>query len=301
MVGVPPRTVTTMAHRRGPKTIAVDCQTMQLFIATIPSPSSNTFDIGPFVIHYYGILMGLGVLAAVVITARRFERFGGDPKALERILLWVIVIGFLGARLAFVSTRLTNYTDRPWAILYLWEGGIAMFGGITAGTITAVVMMRRAGMDFWRFADAVAIGLPAAQVIARWGNYMNQELFGTPTTLPWGLEIDAAHRPAQYAGAETFHPTFLYESLWNLAITIPVLLWLERRGRLPRGALLGAYFVLYGIIRFLDELIRTDTTFRFLGLSKNGWVSIAALIAGIAIIRWRGKAPDRDVESATAG
>ncbi len=158
------------------------------------------------------------------------------------------------------------------------------------GAIVAVVMLRRSGQDFWTFFDAVALGLPIAQAIARWGNYMNQELFGTPTTLPWALEIDPAHRPGQFATAETFHPTFLYESLWNLLIIVPALLWFERRGKLPRGALIGVYLVLYGIIRFLNELLRTDTSFRFLGLSKNGWVSIAATLIGIGIVVARRRA-----------
>ncbi len=263
---------------------------MIIALLSIPSPPSNAFDIGPLVVHYYGILMGVAVLVGFAITTRRYERFGGDPQQLERILLWAIAIGFLGARLAFISTRLPRYSGRPWAVLYLWEGGIAMFGGLTVGAIAAVVMLRRSGQDSWTFFDAVALGLPIAQAIARWGNYMNQELFGTPTKLPWALEIDPAHRPGQFSTVETFHPTFLYESLWNLFIIVPALLWLERRGKLPRGALIGVYFVLYGIIRFLNELLRTDTSFRFLGLSKNGWVSIAATLIGIGIVVARRRA-----------
>jgi len=258
-------------------------------LASIPSPSDNQLEIGPLDIHYYGILMGLGVLAAILITARRWERFGGDPDRLERLLFWVIVLGFLGARLAFVSTRLSRYTDRPWAILFLWEGGIAMFGGITIGALTAYVMLRRSGDDFWMFLDSVALGLPVAQAIARWGNYMNQELFGTPTDLPWGLEIDPANRPEQYATAETFHPTFLYESLWNLLVVVPALIWAERRFTLRRGAVFGIYLALYSVIRFLNEFIRTDTDFRFLGLSRNGWVSGAAVIIGVGIVVWQSR------------
>ena len=266
-------------------------------LMTIPSPASNAFDLGPLVIHYYGILMGIAVLVAFAITTNRYERFGGDPLRLERILLWVIALGFLGARFAFISTRLPRYSGRPWAVLYLWEGGIAMFGGLTVGAIVAVVMLRRSGQDFWTFFDAVALGLPIAQAIARWGNYMNQELFGTPTELPWALEIDPAHRPSQYSTAETFHPTFLYESLWSLFIVVPALLWLERRGKLPRGALFGVYLVLYSIIRFLNELIRTDTSFRFLGLSKNGWVSIAAVLVGVGIVVVRRRATTDSLQS----
>jgi prolipoprotein diacylglyceryl transferase len=256
-------------------------------LASIPSPANNTLELGPLDIHFYGILMGVGVLSAIIITTRRYERFGGDPAKLERVLFWVIVLGFLGARLAFVSTRLGRYTDRPWGIFYIWEGGIAMFGGITIGALTAYLLLRRSGQDFWTFLDAVALGLPVAQAIARWGNYMNQELFGTPTNLPWALEIDPVHRPEAYATSETFHPTFLYESLWNLLIIVPALIWIERRFTMRRGVVFGIYLALYSVIRFLNELLRTDTDFRFLGLSKNGWVSTAAFGVAIAIIVMR--------------
>jgi prolipoprotein diacylglyceryl transferase len=267
-------------------------------LASIPSPADNMLEIGPLDIHYYGVLMAIAVLVGVVITLRRYERMGGDPVILERVLLWVIVLGFLGARLAFVSTRLSRYTDRPWGILFLWEGGIAMFGGIAVGAITAYVMLRRAHQDFWRFGDAIALGMPVAQAIARFGNYINQELFGTPTTLPWGLEIDAAHRPTQFASAETFHPTFLYEALWNLLIIVPVILWLERTRRLRRGAILGVYLTLYATIRFLNEFLRTDTDFRFLGLSKNGWVSLTTIFVGIGIVWWRSRVGEEESEVA---
>jgi prolipoprotein diacylglyceryl transferase len=149
------------------------------------------------------------------------------------------------------------------------------------------VLLRRSGQDFWTFLDAVALGLPVAQAIARWGNYMNQELFGTPTNLPWALEIDPVHRPEAYATSETFHPTFLYESLWNLLIIVPALIWIERRFTMRRGVVFGIYLALYSVIRFLNELLRTDTDFRFLGLSKNGWVSTAAFGVAIAIIVMR--------------
>ena len=265
-------------------------------LASIPSPADNMLEIGPFDIHYYGVLMAIAVFVAVVITVRRYERMGGDPVVLERVLLWVIILGFLGARLAFVSTRLSNYTDRPWGILYLWEGGIAMFGGIAVGAITAYVMLRRSDQDFWKFGDAVALGMPVAQAIARFGNYINQELFGTPTTLPWALEIDAAHRPAQFASVETFHPTFLYEALWNLLIIVPVIIWLERTRRLRRGATLGVYLTLYATVRFLNEFLRTDTDFRFLGLSKNGWVSLTTIFIGLGIVWWRSRVGEESSE-----
>ena len=258
-----------------------------MLFASIPSPPDNVIEIGPLTIHYYGILIGIGVALAVVITSRRYAKFGGDSAMLDRALLWVVAIGFVGARLAYVSTHTARYEGRWYATLFIWEGGLALYGGLFAGTLTAIYLMRKWHGDIWAFGDAAAIGIPVAQAVGRFGNYFNQELFGTPTTLPWGLEIDAARRPAEYVNFETFHPTFLYEALWNLLITVPVILWLERKGRLAKGSSIALYAILYGSIRFLTELIRTDTTFRFLGLSRNGWVSLGAVALGIGLFIWR--------------
>jgi prolipoprotein diacylglyceryl transferase len=255
--------------------------------ASIPSPPNNVIEIGPLTVHYYGVLIGIGVALAVVITSRRYSKFGGDSAMLDRALLWVVAIGFLGARLAYVSTHTARYEGRWYATLFIWEGGLALYGGLFAGTLTAIYLMRKWHGDIWAFGDAAAIGIPVAQAVGRFGNYFNQELFGTPTTLPWGLEIAAARRPAEYVNFETFHPTFLYEALWNLLITVPVILWLERKGKLAKGSSIALYAIIYGTIRFLTELIRTDTTFRFLGLSRNGWVSLGAIALGIGLLIWR--------------
>ena len=254
--------------------------------ASIPSPSTNLIEIGPLTIHFYGILIAIGVIVAVVVSRRRYQRFGGDGATMERVAIWAVVIGFLGARGAYVVTHSGRFADRPWAVLYLWEGGLALFGGLLFGTATVVYLMRRWRGDVFAAGDAVAVGIPLAQAIGRWGNYFNQELFGTPTALPWGLQIDPVNRPPQYAGFETFHPTFLYESLWNALILVPIILWLERRGKLAKGSSFFLYLVLYGFMRFLMELLRTDTTFRFLGLSRNGWVSLGAVILGAFVLWW---------------
>lgn len=248
-----------------------------MVLASFPSPPFNSFDIGPLTIHIYGITMGLAVATAWMLTVRRYERMGGDPAVAERAAFWAVVLGFTGARLAYVSTHWYRFEGDWLGVLRIWEGGIAMFGGLTAGALAAVWFVRRSGGSFPAFADAVAIGLPAAQAIGRWGNYFNQELFGTPTTVPWAVEIDPAHRPAAYADAATFHPTFLYESLWSVG-TVVALLRVERRFRLRGGSLLLCYLVSYGTVRFLLELIRTDTTFRFLGLSRNGWVAMGVVL-----------------------
>ncbi len=273
-----------------------------MLLASIPSPSFNEISIGPLDIHVYGLLIGIGVVVAAVTMTRRYAAWGGDPDILERVIVWTVILGFLGARAAYVSTHLGRFEGRWYAVFFIWEGGLALFGGLTAGAVTAVTMLRRIGGDPWAFPDAGAVGLPLAQGIGRWGNYFNQELFGTPTDLPWALEIDPANRPDAYLDAETFHPTFLYESLWNIGLLVPLVLWLERRGKLARGSSIGLYMVLYGTIRYLTELVRTDTTFRLLGVSRNGWVAFFVVLAGAALIVWRQRVggPQGSFEAARA-
>jgi prolipoprotein diacylglyceryl transferase len=257
------------------------------FLASIPSPSRNVIEVGPLTIHFYGIMIAIGVIVAVIVTRRRYERFGGSGETVERASIWAVVVGFLGARLAYVSTHTGDFLDRPWAMLYIWEGGLALYGGLVAGTIAAVIVLRRSRGDVFAFGDAVAVGLPLAQVIGRLGNYFNQELFGTPSTLPWAVEIDAnIAAAAGYPGFGTFHPTFLYEALWNVFVTVGVILLLERRGKLFKGSSFALYMILYGTGRFLMELMRTDTTFRLVGLSRNGWVSVGAVLVGAVLFWW---------------
>ncbi len=261
--------------------------------ASIPSPPSNSFDVGPLTIHYYGLLIGIGAVLAVIVARRRYEGRGGPTGVAERAGVWAVAMGLVGARLAYVSTHLDRFEGRPWAVLYVWEGGLAIFGGLLFGIAAVYVVVRRAGVGMWEFADAAAIGVPLAQAIGRWGNYFNQELYGTPTSLPWGLEIDPANRVAPYESFSTFHPTFLYESIWNLGL-VGVLLWLDhaRVFRAP-GSILFAYLAGYGLGRFLIELIRTDTTFRLLGLSRNNWVALLVCVGASSILFLRERAARR--------
>lgn len=255
-------------------------------LASIPSPSFNELSLGPLTIHIYGITMGIAVATAYILTVTRYERFGGDRRLAERAAFWAVIIGFLGARLAYVSTNTSKFSEDGWLFpIKIWEGGIALFGGLTFGTLAVLWVMKRAKGNFPMFLDAIAVGLPAAQAIGRVGNYFNQELFGTPTDLPWGLEIAARYRPEAYPDALTFHPTFLYESLWNIGVVFS-LLWVERRFEMRRGRLFTLYLILYGIIRFLLELMRTDTTFRLLGLSRNGWVALGVGLLGGFLFWW---------------
>lgn len=253
-----------------------------MHLAAIASPSQNTVELGPLTIHFYGILIAIGVVVAIVVSRQRYVRFDGSAELFEKVAIWSVIIGFLGARAAYVVTHTARFEGRPWAVLFIWEGGLALYGGLLFGGIAMIWMMNRWGGDMFAMGDAVAVGVPLAQAIGRFGNYFNQELFGTPSDLPWAIIIDPARRPEGYEAFETFHPTFAYEAIWNALILVPTILILEKNKKLAKGASFGVYVAMYAFIRFVMELLRTDTTFRFLGLSRNGWVSIAAFIGGLA-------------------
>jgi prolipoprotein diacylglyceryl transferase len=259
-------------------------------LAAIPAPPISGFSLGPLDVRFYGVLIAFGAYLALRWTVRRYEGMGGDPELAERAALAAILVGFLGARIGYVLPRIDTFAGRPLEILAIWQGGLALFGGLTAGTLAVIVVTRRGGGDIPRMADAVAPGLPLAQAIGRWGNYFNQELYGRPTDLPWGLEVEPRFRRPVVAGSETFHPTFLYESLWNIGLVL-VLLRLDRRRMLPRGALILVYAVGYGIGRFLVELLRIDTVERYAGLSRNNWLALLLVIIGVGgLLRLRSAA-----------
>lgn len=249
-----------------------------LWVASIPSPETNGFDLGPLRVNFYGVAIALGVIAAIWLASRRYQERGGDPKTIERASVIAVISGVVGARVGYV---ITHYDELDGVVdaLRIWDGGLAFFGGLTAGAIAMIWVMRREGAVIADVADSVAPAVPLAQAIGRWGNYFNQELYGRPTDLPWGLEISAENRLGEYAAFNTFHPTFLYESILNL-IVVGLILWVEKRFKPARGSLFTVYLVLYGVVRFLMELLRTDEQNEFLGIRNNGWIALAAAIGG---------------------
>jgi prolipoprotein diacylglyceryl transferase len=253
-------------------------------LAFIPAPPTNGFHLGPLFFHLYGLSIAVGVLAAFWLANRRWVQAGGAPGEIERPAIWGVVPGFLGGRLGYVLTHTGDFADNPLGVFAIWQGGLALYGGLTVGILTGLWVARRRGLPVLRALDAAIPAIPLAQAFGRWGNYFNQELFGTPSTLPWALRVDPGHRPDRYADAATFHPTFLYESLYNLCV-VAVLLRLSATRRLRPGSLSLAYLVLYGAGRFGLELLRTDTTFRFAGLSRNAWISLG-LVAGGSVWLW---------------
>ena len=271
-------------------------------LAAIPAPPLGGLEIGPLDIRFYGVLIALGAYLALQWTVRRYEATGGDAALAERAALAAILFGFLGARIGYVIPRIDRFVDRPLEILAIWQGGLALFGGLTAGTLAVILVTRRGEGDVRAMADAVAPALPLAQAIGRWGNYFNQELYGRPTELPWALEVDPAfRRPAEVVDSSTFHPTFLYESLWNLALVL-LLVRLDRRRTLPRGALILVYAVGYGLGRFLTELLRIDTVERYAGLSRNNWLALLLILIGVAgLLRMRAQGLDAHPERGSDG
>ncbi|MFT4110663.1 prolipoprotein diacylglyceryl transferase [Propionicimonas sp.] len=259
---------------------------MTLFI---PSPSISSFQIGPLTIHIYALCLITGIVAAWMLGVRRWRARGGRTETFETVLLWAIPIGILGARFYHVMTHLGDYFGpgiNPWTVFAIWQGGIAIYGAIGFGALAAWVAARKQRIAFAALADALAPGIAIGQAMGRFGNWFNQELYGQPTTLPWGLEIDPAHRAPGYEQYATFHPTFLYESIWNLLVA-GVLLWADRRFRLGRGKVFALYVALYGFGRIFTESIRLDYSYDFFGPVRfNAAVAMLICLAGVVLFAW---------------
>ncbi len=265
-------------------------------IASIPSPSSGALTIGPLSIHAYGLMIALGVIVGVWLIGRRLENSGaGTREDASSMAVWAVIAGVIGARLYHVATDWSSFKNDLGRIPQLWRGGLGIPGGILLGALVAMWAFKRRGIAPAVGLSASAPALALAQAIGRWGNWWNQELFGKATDLPWALQIDDDKIPAGFAPGTTFHPTFLYESLWNLALCI-ALLRIDRRFTLRPGRLFAMYIVGYAIGRFWVEGLRIDPAHTTGGLRLNQWV---ALITGAAALlylvldwsRHRGVAP----------
>ena len=240
----------------------------------IPSPAKGILHLGPIPLHAYGLCLAIGVLAAATIAERRWEARGGKPGTIGEIGVVVVVSGVLGARVYHLFTGYDWKTGGIIGTVKIWQGGLSIWGAVAAGCLAVVVVARRRGLPTLVLLDSIAPGVVVAQAIGRFGNYFNQELFGRPTKLPWGLEIDVAHRPAQYAAFKTFHPTFLYESLWCLAI-FGLIVWVEHHFRVRPGQTFTLYVALYTFGRFFFELMRSDPATRVFGVRFNALLSAA--------------------------
>jgi prolipoprotein diacylglyceryl transferase len=262
---------------------------MVTVLASIPSPSFNSLDIGPLSLNVYGLMIAAGIVCGVWLFGKRLEARGaGTSDDASSIAIWAVVAGVIGARLYHVATDWDRFANNYGAIPKIWEGGLGIPGGLLLGTAVGLYMSREKGIAISTAATCAAPAIPLAQAIGRWGNYFNQELYGRATDLPWALEIDAEHLvndPAtgeQFAVGTTFHPTFLYESLWS-AGTVMALLYIDKRWRPRGGSLFGLYIAMYGVGRFWIEGLRVDPADEIGPFRWNQWVALAAIVVGMGL------------------
>ena len=263
-------------------------------IGSIPSPSFNSIDIGRLGLNLYGLMIALGVVAAVWLLGRRFvQRDIGTSDDASSIGIWAVLAGVVGARLYHVATDWEKFEDNLADIPKIWEGGLGIPGGLLFGIPVGLYVARSRGITVAAAATCAAPTIPFAQAIGRWGNYFNQELYGSPTDLPWALEIDPEHLVENpdtgmlYEVGTAFHPTFLYESLWSLGV-VALLLFIDRRrrdGSFPpaNGSLMGLYLALYGVGRFWVEGLRVDPADELGPFRFNQWVALALIVGGLAM------------------
>jgi prolipoprotein diacylglyceryl transferase len=253
-----------------------------------PDPVLSQFSIGPLTIHTYALCILTGIVAAVLISQRRLSARGGLPGQVIDVILWAVPLGIVGARFYHVFTHMGDYFypgANLWDVFAIWDGGNALYGSLLGGTVGALIGCRRAGIRLWSFADVLAPAMLVAQAIGRLGNWFNHELFGLPTTLPWGLEIlptDPMFPDGLPAGT-LFHPLFLYEMIWNL-IGFALILFIERRFRLRWGKMWALYMIWYGLGRSWLEAIRIDpTSDALIGIPANIWASFVAIALGVVL------------------
>jgi prolipoprotein diacylglyceryl transferase len=264
-----------------------------VLLASIPSPSNPfVFHLGPLAPRWYGVLLAVGILIAILVTRRQLALRGRDPALAGEVAVWAVPCGVIGARLYHVATDWSAFSGHLGDIPRVQQGGLGIYGALLGGALGAYVGARRAGVPLLVILDCAAPGVALAQALGRFGNYFNQELFGGPTDLPWGLEIDPDHRPAHYLNDATFHPTFLYESLWNLLV-MAILLRVARRWRVQApGYILALYLALYSFGRFFVEGLRVDPAHEIGPLRLNQVVAaVVFAVSLIALMRLRRRAP----------
>ena len=263
-------------------------------LAFIPSPPQGVWYVGPFPIRAYALCILAGIFVAIWIGGRRWIARGGRPGLVADVAVWAVPFGIVGGRLYHVSTDWQLYFGAQgsgWINAFkIWDGGLGIWGAVVLGGVGAWIGVHRRGIPLPPFADAIAPGILVAQAMGRFGNWFNQELFGAPTTVPWALEIDPAHRPVGYEQYATFQPTFLYESLWCLAVA-GIVVWADRRWRMGHGRVFALYVMLYAIGRGVVESLRIDEAHHFFGIRLNvftaGLVAVGALVYLVISARLR--------------
>ncbi|MFJ3216131.1 prolipoprotein diacylglyceryl transferase [Kitasatospora sp. NPDC086801] len=259
-------------------------------IAYIPSPSRGVLYLGPVPLRAYAFCIILGVVVAVWLGSKRWVARGGAKHTVGDIAVWAVPFGLVGGRLYHVITDHQLYFGdgkNPWNAFKIWEGGLGIWGAVALGAVGAWIGCRRRGVPLPAYADAIAPGIALAQAMGRWGNYFNQELYGRPTTLPWGLEIDKT-LPSGEVVKGVYHPTFLYESIWCVGVALLVI-WADRRFKLGHGRAFALYVAAYTVGRFWTEWLRIDEAHVYFGLRLNDWTSIVVFIGAVVYLVVVGK------------
>jgi phosphatidylglycerol---prolipoprotein diacylglyceryl transferase len=270
----------------------------QFVVQSIPSPGQGVWHLGPVPLRAYALCIVAGIFAGYWLGRKRWVARGGDPEVITDIVMWAVPFGLVGSRIYHVITDYELYFGDgrdPLDALKIWHGGLGIWGGVAFGALGGWLACRRHKASFLAVADVLAPGIVLAQAIGRWGNYFNQELFGKPTTLPWGLEIDPDRRPEGYTQFATFHPTFLYEFFWCLGVMALVLL-ADRRFKLGHGRAFALYVAGYTAGRIWIETLRIDTVNHVAGLRLNVWTSIVLFVLAVGFFiysarRWPGRGP----------
>jgi len=267
--------------------------------AYIPSPPINSFHIGPLLVHFYALGYIIGIAFAIWITRRRWRALGGNPDLVNDIALWVVPAGIIGGRIYFDVTTPMDIPHVWYGVFAVWTGGLGIWGGVALATVVGVWRLRRLGISAGPFANAIAPALLVAQAVGRIGNYFNKELFGKPTSLPWGLEIPYQYRvsggiPAQDLHFSTFQPTFLYELIWDLALAA-FLIWLGHHAKIKPWGLFALYVAGYSAFRIFEESVRIDSSEYFFGLRLNMYIAIIMTLAGLVWFVLAQRRPERPV------
>lgn len=277
-----------------------------MVLMSLPSPGQGVWQLGPVPVRAYALCIIVGIVAAIWLAERRWVARGGSPGVISDIALWAVPFGIVGGRLYHVVTDPQLYFGPgrdPWRAFAVWNGGLGIWGAVALGALGVWLGARRAGVPFSDLAWAIAPAVPLGQAIGRWGNWFNQELFGRPTDLPWGLAIDPENRPEGYESVETFHPTFLYESMWDLAL-VAGLLWVSKQYRVTGAQLFALYVMGYTLGRGWIEYLRIDSVNHLFGVRLNVWTSIVVFLAaavGFWVATRRATRSAEDVAGAKLG